>query len=124
MNRFKIEFVRSGVKHEPAYASTIQHAVKTARSKGFSNTDDSWTTTPKFARIYERSGGTGRNVVWELVATVTREDIRTEDFESRESIKDKQRQIAALQVEINDAHSTQLRLCRIADHEYAAKVTK
>ena len=119
MNQFKISYIRPGVSHAPKYATTIHNAVNAARFHGFAKGGGSWETKPNAAKIYERVGGEGRYTEWELVATVTPDGIHTEDFDSRPSVKAKRDRIAAMQVEVNDAYSTQLRLCRIADEEYA-----
>lgn len=119
MNEFRVSFVRIGVTYPPKYARTVQAAVKVARSLGFSRRQLHHDTRPDYATIQHRVSGEGHNVWWETVAKITKDNIVTADYASRESVIRKQRQIAELQVGINDAESIQIRLCRIADEEYA-----
>jgi hypothetical protein len=111
MSQFKVEFIRSGVKHTPSYVRSIEAAIRKAQSKGWygDKGGDCWDTCPEEVRISLETGGR-----YELVARVDRDKITAIDIESRPSVRLAKERIKECNLAIHEADILKEIINRIA----------
>ncbi len=114
MSQFKIEFVRSGVKHQPAYVKSIITAMKRAQSKGWHGDKGGgcWDMCPDKVNIYQSVDGT-----YELVAIVERNKVTAVDANERRSVHVAKKRIERSHLEIQEAEGLAATINRIAQGE-------
>lgn len=114
MSQFKVEFIRSGVKHKPSYVRSIEAAIRKAQSKGWygDKGGDCWDTCPEEVRISLETGGR-----YELVARVDRDKITAIDIDSRLSVHMAKDAIFESQLLIQEAKALAEIINRIAKGE-------
>lgn len=98
---FRVEFIKSGFKHDMKYPKSFAAAITAASSKGFNKSSDCWDSTPHYSRIYEKS----QNGNWILIANVDEGGCRlipTEDRADYKSLEAKRVEVVALQDQIRE----------------------
>lgn len=119
MQRFKIQWLRSGHIHQASYATTVKGAVRVARKKGFTEHEGHpFDTRPDRAEVYERVDNDNGGWRWELVATIRGNNITTEDNQGRLSYKIADKKMREAVSYMEATHATMMAFNRIADKEY------
>lgn len=114
MSQFKVEFIRSGVKHKPSYVRSIEAAIRKAQSKGWYGDEggDCWDPCPVEVKIYLKTKDR-----YELVARVDRDKVTAIDIDSRLSVHLAKDAIFESQLLIQEAKALAEIINRIAQGE-------